>query len=120
VLARARVGDTGQVTSFAPIRPYPVRVARPLLYAGATLILLGVLTWFTGSWELRVAGVVALLIGAYLALVGVGLLRVQAELRRRRAEDALDSAVLASASAAEDCSDAGSCATCDTVCALRH
>jgi hypothetical protein len=81
---------------------------------------MGVLTWFTGSWGLRAVGLVALLAGVYLALVGFGLLRVQAEVRRRRAEEALDSAVLATAAAAEDCDSAGSCASCDTVCALRH
>ncbi|MCW2527144.1 MAG: hypothetical protein JWM76_2004 [Pseudonocardiales bacterium] len=118
--ATARVGDTGLVTSSAPVSPYPVRIAGPLLAGGATLVLLGALTWFTDSWGLQAIGLLALLIGSYLALVGFGLLRVRAEVRRRRIEDALDSAVLTTASAAESCDADGSCATCDTVCALRH
>ena len=104
------------------------RLASLLIAAGGALVLIGVLPWIAavagghaGTWALRLLGAVAVVGGIFVALVGVGLRRAAVALRDRRAEAALDAAVMAIVEE-EECASGGTaahaCATCDASCAL--
>jgi cytochrome c biogenesis protein CcdA len=95
------------------------RAALPFTAIGTLLAVIGILTWVTDSWALRIAGTVAILVGGYVAVMGIGLLMVRRQLARIAAERQVDDAIRAAAPA-EGCGGSGeACATCDTACALR-
>ena len=106
--------------------PSALRAGPPFTIAGLTLVVIGGLTWVTDSWFLRIGGLVAILVGAYVLLVGIGLLRVRSGLQRRAAEAELDAAVLATAGATgpagdgTTCGPGESCGTCAVSCELRR
>lgn len=108
--------------STARLGPRTFRAAGPFILGGATLAVIGGLTWFIDSWPLRAIGLVAVVVGCYVLLVGVGLMRIRTDVRRREVERAQDEAILATVAqaAADDCAQDGACTGCDTVCALRH
>ena len=104
------------------------RLAGLLIVAGGALALVGVLPWIAaaagsdaGTWALRLLGAVAVLGGIFIALVGVGLRRAAVALQERRAEAALDAAMMAIVEH-DECARGGTaehaCATCDASCAL--
>jgi hypothetical protein len=125
VCARGQITDTWLVSDF---RSPTARLAGLLIAAGGALALIGVLPWIAavaggdaGAWPLRLLGAVAFVGGMFVALVGLGLRRAAVALGDRRAEAALDAAVMAIVEA-DACASGGTaehaCATCDASCAL--
>lgn len=112
-------------TATPPLSRSALRAAVPFTTAGAAVTVIGALTWLTGSWVLRAAGLVAVAVGGYVLLVGIGLLRARAERRRRAAQASVDAAVLATAAEATagfeaNCPSGQPCGSCDSTCALRR
>lgn len=106
----------------------PARFAQALVVAGVALALLGMLPWVAvavgadgaDDWPLLVLAGVAVLGGAFIALVGAGMLRQARARQRQLAEQALDDAALQTAEAADPDTCGADCATCTTSCALQE
>jgi hypothetical protein len=128
------ITDTGQVSSARdqpnaalPSLDGPI----PALFcaAGVLLAVIGGLPWISAltssgqsfGWSVRILGLLAFVVGIFIALVGVGLFRARSGLRAASAEAELDSTLVAAAAAADThdaCATDTSCASCDATCAL--
>jgi hypothetical protein len=120
---RARILD--RVPSAARSR----RFGRLFTFAGAVLAVFGAIPWLvhlSGAASgddamLLVLATVAIVGGAFVALMGVGLVRQVDALRRAGDERRLDEAVLAAAAAAEAAPDCATpCRTCTASCVLGY
>ena len=101
--------------------------------SGAAVAVMGALPWVAAlaggphdiGWPLRTLAAVAFLAGLFVLLIGIGLLRARAGVRRSAGEARLDAELVAAAAAAaataahEPCAQDPACATCDASCALN-
>ncbi len=130
------VSAPGDVGKRADVRPLPsLNGPIPALFclAGAVLSAVGALAWIAVlagadgiGWPVRVLAALALAVGVFTVLVGIGLFRARHAISAAAAEARLDAQLTAAAethagaSAEHDaCAPDTACAGCDATCALN-
>jgi hypothetical protein len=130
------VSAPGDVGNSAGVRPLPSLTGPiPVLFcsAGAVLSAVGALPWIAVlagadgiAWPVLVLAVLALAVGGFTVLVGIGLFRARDAMRAADAEARLDAALTTAADvhagspAGHDaCAPDTACASCDATCALN-
>jgi hypothetical protein len=130
------VSTSGDVGRRADVRPLPSLTGPiPALFcvAGGVLCVVGALPWIAAlagadglTWPVLVLAALALVVGVFTVLVGIGLFRARRALHAAEGEARLDAELTAAAEAHagaapghDACAADTACAGCDATCALN-
>jgi hypothetical protein len=130
-------GDVGRRTDVRPLPSLAGPIPALFCGAGGVLCVVGALPWIAVlagadglTWPVRVLAALALMVGVFTVLVGIGLFRARHALHAAEGEARLDAELTAAADAHahahagtrsghDACAADTACAGCDATCALN-